>query len=476
MIKTIGIIIVASLLGGVSFWKFFPSKTVKQYSLVEVQKKDFNIRLIEKGIVQPSNISLVQTFTSGTIISLKEEGEMVKKGDVVARIDTSNYDDDIAELDVKLLSQLLSLDIAKKRVKMIESLELNRMSEKKKSWEYHKVLRDYEFSLPDKKTERQLEITLELKKLDLEESEANLKRQKNLFDKGFLSKSSLETYERRHLTAIEKVKESKLNISISQKGIIKERRVELDQKVLRTRESMDRAEKRMLRRVSEYNDIVKVVEQKIAEMTFRKNNLTKKLTKSTCYAEQDGFFQIKRYKDYRAGGQYVTYAPGVGIRERDLIADIIDPSKMRIDMIFNESDYHLLKVGLDVEIRFPSYPKKVYNGKLTSIGAIGKDRNLWLKELSGSSGVAMYNGEVEFTTEKKLNPGMSAICTVIVDRKTQGLTIPREALIVEKSKFFVFRDETKIEVEGRYISELEFEITKGLNFKDTIRIYRELAE
>jgi len=149
--KITGIIIAVSLLSGVSFWKLFPGAPVKQYSVVEVQKKDFNILLIEKGIVQPSNISLVQTFTSGTIISLKEEGEMVKKGDVVARIDTSNYDDNIAELEVELQSQILSLDIAKKRVKMIESREKNRMSEKKKSWEYHLVLRDYEFSLPDKK-------------------------------------------------------------------------------------------------------------------------------------------------------------------------------------------------------------------------------------------------------------------------------------------------------------------------------------
>jgi hypothetical protein len=330
--------------------------------------------------------------------------------------------------------------------------------------------RDYEFSLPEKGTLRKLEISLELKKLDLEEADYNFKRQRNLFNKGFVSKVFLETYERRFATAKEKVKEAELNIAIAEKGITDERRVTLEQRVLRSKASLERAEKRLLRRIEEYTDIVKISEQKIRELKFRRDTLMDKLDKSTCYAAQDGYVLIKRFKDYRAGGQYKTYAPGVGIRERDVIAYVINPSEMKISAIFNESDYHILKAGMAVNIFFPSFPGEKFTGKLKSIGAIGKDRNLWLQELNGKSGVSMYNAEVKFDSKGfMLHPGMSAIIKVTLEEPHKGLVIPRSSLIYEKDSWFVVKESGKVAIKGRVINELEFEVTQGLNNGERVR-------
>ena len=99
----------------------------------------------------------------------------------------------------------------------------------KRSWEYSVKLKDYEFFLPEEKTLRQLAISLELKKLDLEESQSNLKRQQNLYDKGFLSKVALETYQRKLMTDKERLKEARLNIVISKKGMLLKRKPNLRQ-------------------------------------------------------------------------------------------------------------------------------------------------------------------------------------------------------------------------------------------------------
>jgi multidrug efflux pump subunit AcrA (membrane-fusion protein) len=468
--KSITIIFIITLLTGTAYWQFNSVDTAQSFTWVEVERKEFQVYFSEKGIVAPSKISRVQSSSGGTLISLMEQGKEVVKGDAIAKVDTSNYKETIATFDSQLKTLLTSLDINKTDITLAKLDGKNLQEGAKKSWEYTVKLRDYEFSLPEKKTLRQLAINLELKKLDLEESQSNLKRQQNLYDKGFLSKVALETYQRKLMTDKERLKEARLNIVISKKGISEERRVELEQKVLRARDSMDRSEKRMRRRVVEYEDILKVTEQKIEVLHFKRNDLLKKLEQSTSYAQQSGFLKIFKYKDWRSSGSFLSYAAGVTVYEKDVIAEVIDPRKMKVNLIFNESDYHLLKLDVEVEIIFPALPGKRFNGKLTSIGAIGKDRNMWLEELSGTSGVAMYNGEILIEASELLRPGMSAICKIIIEQKKEGLLIPRQALILDKGKTYVFRDQQKVEVQGRNVNELQFEVSSGLKEKDRVRL------
>lgn len=462
-----------ALIGGIAYFlyqTYNKTETVKiEWASASIQKIERTVT--ERGMIAPSNVSLVQTTTSGSIIYLKNNGEKVKKGDVVARIDTSNYDDDIAEIALDLKAEELTLNFNKVKAELMEKSYRNRNSVYKKTYEHALLERKYEFDQPDEEEIRKLEIDLELKELDLEEAEANLGRQQNLYDKGFLSKASLEPYERRYETAKEKVKESKLNISIAKKGITKERRVELEQNVLRAKADYERAEKRMQRKLVEINDIIKVSEQKMAELLHRKDNLMYKLANSTCYANQDGYFKIRRFYDFRSGGQYSEYATGVAIRERDVIAEIVNPGKMRVDVIFNESDFHRLNTGLNVEISLPAYSEKKFMGKLVRLGAIGKDRNLWMEELTGKSGVSMYNAEINFdATGINLHPGMSAMVKIFLEEPTKGLVIPRNALIEENGKYYALTSADKVELQGRYIDEFSFEVSNGLKDGDRVKI------
>ena len=438
---------------------------------VSVSEEEIEMTLIERGMVAPRNISLVQTSTSGTILFLKKNGDRIKKGEVVARVDTSNYDDDIAELQIDLKAEELTLNLNRKKLELTEQSEKNRMLERQKKYEHAVLERNYELSKPLKSEMRKLEIQLALRKLDLEESKSDLERQTNLFNKGFLSKASLEPFERRYETSVEKVKEAHLNIEIAKKGISQERRVELEQNVESCKADLERAGKRMQRRLSEIEDIVKVSEQKIAELLHKKNNLMDKLQNSTCYADRDGYFRIKKFYEWRAGGQYSEYAPGVAVRERDVIAEIVDPGEMKVDVIFNESDFHKLKTGLKVEISLPAYTEKKFIGSLTRLGAIGKDRNLWLEELTGKSGVSMYNAEIEFDAIGiNMHPGMSAMVKIYLEEPGKGLIIPRNALLEEDGKFFAITKSQKVELQGRYIDEFSFEISSGLKLGDRVKV------
>ena len=215
------LIVVLIGVGGFFGYDYLMKSESVQVEWIPVLEEEINRTVSDRGMVAASKISLVQTSTGGSILFLRKNGEKVKKGEVVARVDTSNYDDDIAEIALDLKAEELTLSLNRKKAALIESSERNRMLEKQKSYEHALLEKKYEFSKPLKSTMRKLVIQLELKKLDLEEADSNLKRQTNLYNKGFLSKASLEPFERRFETAKEKVNEAKLDISIAKKVLPK---------------------------------------------------------------------------------------------------------------------------------------------------------------------------------------------------------------------------------------------------------------
>ena len=455
---------------GLSLWRMIPQEEIQPDSpLSKVERKMIDEYIIERGFIEASDKSVIQTFISGSIISMAESGTYVKKGDIVATIDNSNYEDDILEYGLDLKQEKLLLDINQKKFDLIEFDEERDVIRRKEELRHAKLEYDEEMSRPKPEELKKLDIALKLAVLDHEEAEANLTRQKRLYDKGFLSKASLEPHERRLASKVEKVSEAKLNITVAKKGVPDERKVELKQNFERAKATLQRSEKDKQRRLDEQADIIKVSEQKIAEMEFKRKNLVEKSKKSICYADRDGYVIVRTYWDWRSGGGYSSYAAGVQVRERDAIIEIVSPGKMVASAIFNESDFHNLKIGQRVEMSMAAFPGKRFNGELKSLGAIGKDRNDWIEGMAGSSGVSMYNGKISFDQDVKgLQPKMSILLKIKLTKPHKGLVIPRSAVLSLDEKIWVISGGSKIEVEGRYVNEFDFEITSGLNEGDTI--------
>ncbi|MCM8535674.1 MAG: HlyD family efflux transporter periplasmic adaptor subunit [Lentisphaeraceae bacterium] len=445
-------------------WSILPAEEeIKIKAKSEVTLKQVSRAVIERGKIQASDKSIIQSFISGSIISIKPNGTYVKKGDIVARIDSSNYEDDILEYGLDLKAERLLLEISRKRLELIKSYYGNEVLEDKENLRHAELAYEEEMAKPTDDEMRRLNISLKLAKLSLEEAEANIVRQTRLYDKGFLSKASLEPHQRRLASRKEKVNEAELNIQVAKKGIPQEQKVTLEQNLLRAEASLERRQKRRQRKIDEQEDIIKVSEQKIAEMEFKRKSLIEKSKQSICYADREGYVIIRTYYDWRSGGKYTPYAPGVQVRERDALVEVVSPGKMIVDAIFNESDFHNLKVDQKVDVTLPALPGKVFKGTLVSLGAIGKDRNDWMKELRGTSGVSMYNGSVAFDVDnEKFQPGMSAILSIYLTKSYQALTLPRSAVAKIDSKFFVDVRGSLVEVSGRVLNEFDFEIKSGL--------------
>jgi multidrug resistance efflux pump len=456
-----------------ALWYFMPSdNSSHEVSFSNAVTKEIEDEVIERGLIIAKEKVLVQTHVMGHIIDMKEDGDYVRKGDPLVIIDASQYDDSIIELEQKINEENLTLENQQEELRLINSEAHNQVLLHKDDLRHALIKQKEELSRPKSYELRKLNINLELAKLNLDESESEYARQKRLFDKEFISKTALEPYERSVISRKERVQDAKLNLKVAKKGVTEEIKVELAQKVARAKANLDRVEGSQQRRVEAQKGKIKETENRIAQNQFELNKVVGKSKKSVCYAETDGYIVLRRFWGM-ARGKYLKYTTGGKVGERNAIMEIVKPETMVANVIFNEADYHRLKVGMEAELTLPAFKNQKFKGVLTSLGQIGKDRNDWLGIITGTSSVAMYNGTItiEGGGLTKFQPGMSLIAQIKVNSTHKGLVVPRSAVKTEDDKFWVYAGGRKTEVKGRTVNDFDFEITQGLNEGQEVTTY-----
>ncbi|WP_370882388.1 efflux RND transporter periplasmic adaptor subunit [Oligosphaera ethanolica] len=183
---------------------------------------------------------------------------------------------------------------------------------------------------------------------------------------------------------------------------------------------------------------------------------------------------MRTYRDWRSGGQTREYSVGEERHPGDVVADVIDPSRMKVKLVVHEADYHELQDGMTVEISLPAYPGHVFTGKLRQLGAIGRDRNRVDPTSEGGrdSEIAMFNAEIDMDSDgRNFHPGMSAIIKIRVHSPRERLLIPRSAIVRlddgRNAVRLVGEAEPKV-VNSQYFNDLYVEIPAGLQAGDEI--------
>ena len=120
--KKLVILIVAAVVIALAVILFSVKKSAQRtaYTQDTAEKKDINVYHSFTGTVSASNSQSVMSAVSGVKISEVDvkEGDMVKTGDVIARLDTSAIDEQIKEKEIGMSqtskTNALSIKSAKK--------------------------------------------------------------------------------------------------------------------------------------------------------------------------------------------------------------------------------------------------------------------------------------------------------------------------------------------------------------------------
>ncbi len=109
------------------------------------------------------------------------------------------------------------------------------------------------------------------------------------------------------------------------------------------------------------------------------------------------------------------------------IITIMDPTVLCIDAEIYEKDIAKTKINQDVEISVPAYPGETFMGKICYIGDVLKEETRTIT----------VRTEVE-NRKYKLKPGMFADMKIFLNRQSEALALPEEAILDDKDEKIVF--------------------------------------
>ncbi len=424
--KTIAVLIV---IAGIAYYYMYggaakiESAASKRASYERVSEGTFELLVSCSGVVSALSSVDVKSRVGGTVEYLKlMEGDIVKKGSLVAYIDKRNVELKLKQSEADLNSAKTSLEKAK------ISLEIDKKTYQN---DMRRALTNIELSNANlqllKKGSRPEEISqgsaqLDLARANFENSRKNFERNKELFAKNLISQSALDTAragldvnEAQVRTAQEKLsllkqgfQSEEIQKAISQYEVsvyaIEDTKIKIDSLRLRDEE-------------------IKNLETTVKKAEIIYQDVVEQVNDTTINAPIEGIITQKWVDE----GGIIT--SGISsVTSGTNIITISDMSEVWIKANVDETDIHKLVNNLDARVRLDAFPKRTFKALLSSIGP-----RVYLKDNVPVVDVTLRL--LEGTGEVKV--GMTADADIIVHSKPAVKMISSDSIIEKDRKFFV---------------------------------------
>lgn len=127
------------------------------------------------------------------------------------------------------------------------------------------------------------------------------------------------------------------------------------------------------------------------------------------------------------------YQPGDQVWPGDTVGDLIDITEMEIRAQVSEADRPSLKAGQIAHVQIDALVGKTYSGKILSVTGAA-DQDFWSGGTQRKFGVTVQLDH----PDPQLRPGFTTKLTLIGDRLTHVMSVPREAVFDRNEKSIVY--------------------------------------
>ncbi len=401
-----------------------------------VKKGPFKITITERGELDSmSNASLASSVRGTTkIISIVPEGTIVKKGDTVCELDSSSLVDKRQEQEIKLTNAVADLEKSKGSVEI--QITQNESDLAKATLELKLAELDLKkYELGESKLEKnELNSTITIAQEKLTQATENYNFAKRVAKKGYKTPAEVEIL---RIT----VNDERLKLEIAKEKLKVMEDYTYDRTMLELKENFEEAGREIVRvkrsgltTLAQFKAELKANKLTIQVKEAELNKLKEQITACTLLAPQDG--EVVYSRENRRRRESEVIAAGTSVWERQVILNIPDLTKMKVDTFIHESRISVLKKGLPVFIKISSAPDVIFNGVVDSVSSVPTSANWYQPHLKEYQTVIRLTDSGEKL--KKLRPGLSAEIEIIVSERENILQIPVQAIIGVGDKNFAY--------------------------------------
>ena len=388
-----------------------------------VRQGPLTISILESGTIQAREKAVIRNEVKGatTILWLIEEGEHVKKGDLLVELDASG-----------LIEQRNSQEIKVQNSKaiLIQAEGNYAVWENKTEWDLFIAKRDHIFAEQDleKFVEgsypnwlKALESVITLRREELLRSQGKMAWSKQLYDEGYLSKTELQqdslAVDRDKLELEQAQSDLDLLVNYTRKRNILQMESNVDQNEANYQRTALWAKHNLV--ANQAN--LRARKWQYARQQEKLEDLIEQIGKTKIYAPSDGQV-IYATSAGRWAPEPLT--EGATIRERQELIHLPTTAMVKAEISIHEANLEKVKVDMPVRVAVDSLPGRTFTGYVATIAPLPNLQNMW-----ASPDLKVYNSDIHLEDSSVgLRTGMSCQAEIIIDHIEDAVYVPVQSV------------------------------------------------
>ncbi|MCH7838962.1 MAG: efflux RND transporter periplasmic adaptor subunit, partial [Planctomycetes bacterium] len=433
-----------------------------------VTPRTFSVVLKEKGELKAANSVDIKCEVEGrsTIISIIEEGNAVKKGDLLVELASDQLDTRIRQEELKEATAFTAYEAAKTDLDIQRDKNASDIRKGELQVELKKLeLEKYTQGEWDQKR-RDAEIRIEEAQITLKRAKEDFEAAGELLKRKFITQTEFQNDEFAHSKAIWELEKAR-----KAKDVLEHYThvAELRQRESDYEEAIKELERDRKNAIAEETKKIRHLEGKKKELEINREQLAKsREQKENCriIAPASGF--VVYYSESWRWGNDNQIKEGASVFERQILLQLPDTSEMEVIARIHEAKMDKVSVGQAVVIEVEGIPDRQFTGKITKIAALADTQNRWL-----NPDLKEYETEITLDpTDVPLKPGVTAHAKILVEDVIDKLAVPVQAVYAKDGRRYVFRTNGSttepIEVQVGSVGSQWAEITAGISEGDRV--------
>ena len=439
-----------------------------------VTRKSFDVTVVAAGELRSKEKHEVKNQLEGigTIAWIIDEGEKVKKGDTLVKLDDAAVKEKIETENIALEKAKETLINARQGL-AIQTSEANSQLDAAqvaldmaeldlKKWEKGDV--------PKKRTE--LDQAIRKAERNLERAKENEVTSAQLYKEEFISKQEWEDDKLALIESGEARKIAELDKEVYEKYTLPKEERKYESDVAQAKAKLERTRSQNESNLAKSRGALQSAEETLRIRNERGEKLNEQLAACEIKAPADGLVVYATSVGMRRYSRSEPIGQGSQIRFGETLINLPNTTVMQAAIKVHEALLRHVKEKQDVSVTIDAWPGKPIVGKVESIGVMAESGN-WFNPNLREYRVAV---DLPRSAGETLKPGMRCSGTIQVGKVTDQLAVPVQAVHTEgRVRFCYVKAENGVirqVVKAGRASETTVEITEGLEANQQVLLRR----
>lgn len=425
----------------------------------EVRRGPLTISVVQRGNLSARNSAKITNSLEGEsqILFLIEEGSAVSKGQLVAELDASALIDRKIGQEIATEGAKATSINAEQGYRIQESQNTSDVARANQNLEFAKtdLIKYVEGDWPQQLQEA--DETIEIAKEELAQAKDRLEWSEKLYEKGFLTRTELESDELQYSRSTIRLEQNKRSKGLLIKYDNPKELAVLNADVTEAIRELERVKLQAEARLVEKQSSMRSAKSKADFEIERLAKLERQISNAKIYAPEGGMVVYSQSEGRRGSENIIE--EGARVYERQELMTIPRTGGMLAEVSLHESVIKKVTAGQKCRIFVDAIPGVTLYGEVEFV-ALLPDKNSWWSNPNQRlfrTRVSIFNENVD------MRPGMSCAVEIIVAELADTIYMPLQAAFTQGNKTICFVDGQAVEVEIGQSNEKWIEVISGVD-------------